>query len=72
MGGDMKGRDGEAFPADLIFYLFPSPHHCQLAQEWQWGHGAGLCPGELSLTRAITNTACQRTALTPQFAGKQR
>lgn len=57
MGGDMKGRDGEAFPADLISCLFPSPHHCQLAQERQQGHGASPCRGELHLTRAIANTS---------------
>lgn len=62
MGGDIKGRDGEAFPADLIFCLFPSPHHCWLAQDWQQGHGAGLCHRELCFTRAIANTAVPRNS----------
>lgn len=63
MGGDMKGRDGEAFPADLIFCMFPSPHHCWLAQEWQWGHRAGSCRGELHFTRAIANNCAKEQPL---------
>lgn len=57
MRGDMKGRDGEAFPADLIFCLFPSPHHCRLVQEWRQRHGAGPCHGELRPPSAAANLA---------------
>lgn len=60
MGGDVKGRDGEAFPADLIFCLFPSPHHCQLVQELWQRRGAGPCRGELRPPTAAVNPAAPR------------
>jgi len=51
----MKGRGGEAFPADLIFCLLPSPHHCQLVQERRRRRGAGLCRGDLLPPSAAAN-----------------
>lgn len=57
MGTDMKGRDGEAFPADLIFCLFLSPHHCQLVEEWWWRRRAGPCHGELRFASVAANPA---------------
>ena len=57
MGRDTKGRDGEAFPADLIFCLFPSPLHRQLVQERWQRRGAGPCCGELCPPSAAANPA---------------
>lgn len=63
MGGDMKGRDGEAFPADLIFCLFMSPLHCQLVQEWRWRRRAGPCSGELHSPTMAANAAAPSKCL---------
>lgn len=60
MGGEVKGRDGEAFPADLIFCLFPSPHHGQLVQEWWRRRRAGLCHGDLQHPSMAANPAAPR------------
>lgn len=56
-GGDMKGRDGGVFSADLIFCLFPSPHHCQLVQESWRRRRAGPCHGDLRPPSAAANPA---------------